>query len=88
MNRDGLAGLVVVPDRRCHREDALRDTYGNTFERASAMKLQVKLAFESVVDLLPQAAECSARPPQATHPNQSHPRMGWLRTRPWQATSP
>jgi len=41
-----LTSLVVVPDRCCHHEDALCDTYSNTLERTSAVKLRVNLPLE------------------------------------------
>jgi hypothetical protein len=52
--QDGGAGLVVVPDRGGHREDALGDTHGDALEGATAVLFQVQLALEGVVDRLDQ----------------------------------
>ncbi|MFD9514946.1 hypothetical protein ACFWB6_52335 [Streptomyces mirabilis] len=49
---DRLAGLVVVPDRGGHREDALGDADCDALEGPAAVLFQVELAFEGVVDRL------------------------------------
>ena len=47
---DRCAGLVVVPDRGGHGQDALDDPDGGSLESAAAVGLEVELAFEGVVD--------------------------------------
>src|ERR1035441_908777 len=47
---DGLAGVVVVPDRCGEGEDALPDPCEDTGGGASAVAFEVELAFEGVVD--------------------------------------
>jgi hypothetical protein len=44
--------VVVVPDRRGQREDALQDPDDHPRNGASAISFQVELAFEGLVDHL------------------------------------
>jgi hypothetical protein len=63
---DGLAGSVVVPDRGGQGEDALQDSDHDARWGVAAVALQVKLAFEGVVDgfddLAQRLEEAGARP--------------------------
>src|SRR6266545_1154944 len=55
-----LAGVVVVPDRRGQREDALQHPHGHSCRGVAAVAFQVQLALEGLVDRLddlPQRAE-------------------------------
>ena len=47
---DGCAGLVVVPDRGGHGEDALQDAHYDAVGSAAAVLFQVELPFEGLVD--------------------------------------
>ena len=49
---DRLAGLVVVPDRSGQRQDPRQHTNDDSAMRATAVTLQIKLAFEGLVDRL------------------------------------
>ena len=54
---DRSAGLVVVPDRGGHGQDALGDPDGDSFEGAAAVGFEVELAFEGVVDRFDELAD-------------------------------
>jgi hypothetical protein len=54
---DRGAGLVVVPDRGGHGQDALGDADGDSLEGAAAVGFQVELAFEGVVDRFDELAD-------------------------------
>ena len=47
---DALAGVVVVPDRGGHGQDALQDAGQDTGGRAASVASQVELSFEGVED--------------------------------------
>nr|WP_167517424.1 hypothetical protein [Micromonospora orduensis] len=49
---DGCVGPPVVPDRRGHREEPLRDAGDHSGWGAPTVSFQVELAFEGVVDRL------------------------------------
>src|SRR5712692_5354956 len=54
---DRRAGLVVMPDRGGHRQDALGDADGDPFEGPPAVGFEVELALEGVVDRFDQLAD-------------------------------
>ena len=49
-SQDGLAGVVVVPDRGGEGEEALQDADGDAVGGVAAVAFEVELAFEGVVD--------------------------------------
>src|SRR5947209_13337803 len=54
---DGLGGGAVVPDSGGEREQPLGDAGGHAGEAASAVQVQVELAFEGVVDGFDELAD-------------------------------
>lgn len=56
-SQDGLAAVMVVPDRGGQREESLQDSDGDALRAVAAVLFQAELAFQGVVDRFDDLAQ-------------------------------